>query len=166
MARQLWLLRHAEAEPRGTRPDCERALTTRGERQARIAGVAIARLALDFELALYSPKVRAARTAALAAQANPRGLASRLLEHPPLAGAYDGGRALLDVSMVRAGGRLLLVGHEPDLSGVAEELTGAALELKKCGLAGLRLDGARGELIVLLRPRELELLACTSRAKL
>ena len=44
MARQLWLLRHAEAEPHGTRADAERRLTERGESQARAAGIALARL--------------------------------------------------------------------------------------------------------------------------
>jgi phosphohistidine phosphatase len=75
-------------------------------------------------------------------------------------------------------GRLLLVGHEPDLSGVVADLTGARLDLKKGGLAVVRLEGgavgwrptsraprysqsegAGGELAVLLRPRELALIA-------
>jgi phosphohistidine phosphatase len=53
----------------------------------------------------------------------------------------------------------LLVGHEPDLSRVAGDLTGARLDLKKGGLAAVRLEGSRGELVVLLRPRELVLIA-------
>ena len=43
MARQLWLLRHADAEPHGIRPDAERKLTERGKRQAHVAGVALER---------------------------------------------------------------------------------------------------------------------------
>ena len=53
-------------------------------------------------------------------------------------------------------GRVLVVGHEPDFSQVVYDLTGARIDMKKGGIAGVRLDGARGELIVLLRPRELE----------
>ena len=68
MARQLWLLRHAEAEPHGTRPDSDRRLTPRGEQQARAAGVAIQRLAVAFDEVLFSPKVRARATAELAAE--------------------------------------------------------------------------------------------------
>src|ERR1019366_9081715 len=58
-----------------------------------------------------------------------------------------------------ADGRLLLVGHEPDLSNVIAALTGARADLKKGGLAIVRLEGARGELTVLMRPRELGLIA-------
>ena len=70
-------------------------------------------------------------------------------------------RALADRLSHGAGadGCLLLVGHEPDLSGVAGELTGARLDLKKGGVAALRLDGPGGELVVLTRPRELVLIA-------
>ena len=55
--------------------------------------------------------------------------------------------------------RLLLVGHEPDLSRVIGELTGARADVKKGGLAVIRLEGAGGELLVLMRPRELALIA-------
>ena len=51
---------------------------------------------------------------------------------------------------------MLVVGHEPDFSQVVHDLTGARIDFKKGGVAGVRLDGTRGELIVLLRPRELE----------
>jgi phosphohistidine phosphatase len=60
---------------------------------------------------------------------------------------------------VRPAGCLLLVGHEPDLSSIAAELMGGRLDLKKGGVAALRLDGSSGELVVLLRPRELALIA-------
>ena len=55
--------------------------------------------------------------------------------------------------------RVLLVGHEPDLSTVVAELTGARIDLKKGGLAVVRIDGGGGELIVLMRPGELALIA-------
>jgi phosphohistidine phosphatase len=42
---------------------------------------------------------------------------------------------------------------------VAGELTGGMVDLKKGGLAVVRLEGARGELVVLMRPRELALIA-------
>jgi len=53
----------------------------------------------------------------------------------------------------------LVVGHEPDFSQVVYDLTGGRIDMKKGGVAGVRMDGARGELIVLLRPRELDRLA-------
>jgi phosphohistidine phosphatase SixA len=83
MARQLWLLRHAEAEPHGTREDSQRRLTERGERQARAAGAALARLGASFEAVLFSPKVRARQTAELAAEAWPAGERERRTPRSP-----------------------------------------------------------------------------------
>ncbi len=160
MARQLWLLRHGDAEPHGTRPDAQRRLTARGEHQARAAGIAIERLAVAFDAVLFSPKARASRTAELAAESWSEQQRGLLREHPPLAGGFDLSQAIDALTGVSAqDGRLLLVGHEPDLSGVAADLTGARPDLKKGGLAVLRLEGAGGELAVLMRPRELALIA-------
>jgi phosphohistidine phosphatase len=159
MARQLWVLRHAEAEPHGARPDPERRLTQRGEQQARTAGVALSLLEPSFETVLFSPKARARQTAELAAeQWTPAGR-EVLREHEALAGGFDGAQALDALAEIGADGRLLIVGHEPDLSGVVADLTGGRIDLKKGGLAVVRLEGVGGELAVLMRPRELALLA-------
>lgn len=165
MARQLWLLRHAEAEPHGTRPDPERALTKRGERQARAAGAAIARMDVDFEAVLFSPKMRAMDTARLAGEEAGDQLVEAMSEHRPLAEGYDVATALHDIASLSADGRLMLVGHEPDLAGVIGDLTGAPVSLKKGGLAVVRLRGAAGELAVLLRPLELALIAGKATAE-
>jgi phosphohistidine phosphatase len=159
MARQLWVLRHAEAEPHGTRSDSERRLTPRGEQQARVAGAALARMAPGFEAVLSSPKTRARQTAELAA-GQWEGAQRKLLQlHDPLASGFDGRQALDALSGIGADGRLLIVGHEPDLSGVLADLTGGRVDLKKGGLAVVRLEGVGGELAALLRPRELALIA-------
>lgn len=165
MARQLWLLRHAEAEPHGTRPDAERALTRRGEQQARAAGAAVARMDVDFEAVLFSPKVRAMDTARLAGEVGGTVLQDPMREHRPLAEGYGVAQALDDLAGLSADGRLMLVGHEPDLAGVIGDLTGAAVTLKKGGLAVVRLRGAAGELAVLLRPLELALIAGSAVAE-
>ena len=160
MARQLWLLRHAEAEPHGSREDSARRLTERGEQQARAAGTAIARIGGRFDAVLYSPKVRAAQTAELAAEAWDEDLrARRMAVHAPLAGGFDASQALETMSGFGAECKVMLVGHEPDLSDVAAALTGGNVDLKKGGLAVLRLEGPRAELAVLMRPRELALIA-------
>jgi phosphohistidine phosphatase len=159
MARQLWLLRHAEAEPHGTRADAERRLTARGEAQARAAGVALARLDAAFDAVLYSPKVRAQQTAELAGEEWAPEQQERLRVYPPLAGGFDAREALGEIAALPEDGRLLLVGHEPDLSGVVAGLTGARVDLKKGGLAVVRLEGVGGELAVVMRPRELALIA-------
>jgi phosphohistidine phosphatase len=152
MAQQLWLLRHGEAEPHDARPDDERRLTDRGREQARVAGCALAALKVKIHLAFTSPKVRARDTALLACKA----LGVEPIEHAPLAGGFDLDDALELVGAGAPDQRVLVVGHEPDFSQVVHDLTGARIDLKKGGIAGVRLDGARGELIVLLRPRELE----------
>jgi phosphohistidine phosphatase len=159
MARQLWLLRHAEAEPHGSREDSARRLTERGERQARAAGAAIARLGADFDAVLFSPKVRAVQTVQLAAEAWGEDVREKLTECPPLAGGFDASQALDVLAGHGAEAKMLLVGHEPDLSQLAAGLGGGRLDLKKGGLAVLRLDGPSGELAVLMRPRELSLVA-------
>ena len=50
---------------------------------------------------------------------------------------------------------MLVVGHNPDFEQVLYDLTGARVHLKKGGVAAVRLEGRRGTLLVLLRPREL-----------
>jgi phosphohistidine phosphatase len=164
MARQLWLLRHAEAEPHGTRTDAQRRLTERGEQQARVAGIALTRMQATFEVVLFSPRVRARQTAELAAEGWSEQQRARLAVHQPLAGDFDAAQALATIGAVPADGRLLVVGHEPDLSGILGELTGARADVKKGGLAIVRLDVSPahpggGELVALMRPRELALIA-------
>jgi phosphohistidine phosphatase len=159
MARQLWVLRHAEAEPHGARADAARRLTPRGERQARAAGLALARMQARFEGVLYSPKERARRTAALVAESWSAADRECLREHEPLGEGFDAGQALVEISSLAPDGRLLAIGHEPDLSQLVAELSGARIDLKKGGLAVVRLDGVAGELVVLMRPLELALLA-------
>src|SRR5215471_10257024 len=102
MARQLWLLRHGEAEPHGTRADSERRLTPRGERQARAAGLALARLDPSFEAVLFSPKTRARQTAELAAEEWEVGQRALLQEHAPLASGFDASDALDALSEIGA----------------------------------------------------------------
>ncbi len=114
---------------------------------------------VGFDAVLFSPKVRARRTAELAAEGWEAEQRERLTVHPPLAGDFTAVQALDALAGLDIDARLLLVGHEPDLSGVAGELCGGRTELKKGGLAVVRLHAASGELVVLLRPVELALIA-------
>ena len=155
MALQLWLLRHGEAEPHETRPDAERRLTERGEAQARAAGAALSALKLEFQHVFTSPRVRAYDTAALACEA----LGVGPVVHEPLSGGFDRDDALELLNSVGDEQRILVVGHEPDFSQVVHDLTGGRIDLKKGGIAGVRMDGGMGELIVLLRPREIDPIA-------
>lgn len=55
--------------------------------------------------------------------------------------------------------RVLLIGHEPSFSQVVHDFTGGRIDLKKGGVAAVRVERTAGELLVLLRPRELESIA-------
>jgi phosphohistidine phosphatase len=151
VASTLWLLRHGDAEPHGQRDDFERRLTARGERQALAAGRALARLGVRFEHVFASPRVRALDTARLACDE----LGLEPIVHSPLGGNFGVGDARELMAATAAGGALLLVGHEPDLSQLVAALTGAHAEFKKGGLA----EVDDGVLLRLLRPREIELVA-------
>jgi phosphohistidine phosphatase len=155
MAQQLWLLRHGEAEPHDARPDSDRKLTERGRDQARAAGAALAALKVEIHLAFTSPKVRALETAELACAA----VGVEPIEHEPLSEGFDADEALSLMAAAGADQRVLVVGHDPDFSQVVHDLTGARVDFKKGGIAGVRLDGSRGELVVLLRPREIDRIA-------
>jgi phosphohistidine phosphatase len=154
MAKELWLLRHGDAE-RGDGDDAARPLTERGEAEARAAGAALARLGIRFVAILTSPRVRARDTARLAA--GPLGVEP--VEHGPLSSGFDEEAALSIMAGHEDGAAVLVVGHEPDLSQVVHDLTGGRIKLKKGGVAAVRLDGARSHLIALLRPSELRALA-------
>ena len=155
MAPQLWLLRHGEAVPHESKPDAERELTARGERQAVAAGEGLARLGAEFDACYTSPKVRARDTARLACQA----LNIEPIEEEALTNGFDRDDALELVYAHGDDGRVLVVGHEPSFSQVVHDLTGGHVDFKKGGIAAVRVERGSGELLALLRPRELESLA-------
>jgi len=157
MAQQLWLLRHGEAVPHDSKPDAERELTARGARQSAAAGAALARLGVEFAAAYTSPLVRAAGTARLACEA----LNVDPEEEQLLANGFDREDALELLGRHDADGRVLVIGHEPSFSQVVYDLTGGRVDFKKGAVVAIRVEGGRGELIVMLRPRELESLAIT-----
>jgi phosphohistidine phosphatase len=142
----IWLLRHGDAAE--CSPDAERPLTDKGREQSRAAGAALKAIGVELDACLTSPKVRAAETARLACEQV--GDVEPQLE-PKLAGGPFDAEALA----AGLGDDVLLVGHDPDFSAAVHSLTGAQVRMKKGGLAGVD----RGELIVLMRPRELKQLS-------
>jgi phosphohistidine phosphatase len=103
-------------------------------------------------VAFTSPKVRARDTALLACEA----LGCEPIVDDRLAAGFDRDDALELLTTAGPDQRVLVVGHEPDFSQVVYDFTGARVQLKKGGVAAIRLDGTRAELIALLRPRELD----------
>ena len=137
----IWLLRHGDAAEGS--PDAERPLTDKGREQSRAAGAALKAIGVEIDACLTSPKVRAADTARIACE-QLGGVEPQL--EPKLAGGPFDAEALA----AGLGDDVLLVGHDPDFSAAVHSLTGAQVRMKKGGLAGVD----RGELMVLLRPRE------------
>lgn len=141
----IYLLRHGDAE-QGDGDDAARRLTAKGERQSEEAGKALARLGVEIDTCLTSPKVRAAETARLACQV--------LGLKPKITASLSGGE--FDSGGLAAGrGETMLVGHEPSLSNEIARLTGAKVKLRKGGLAII--DG--NKLTALLRPEDLAAIA-------
>jgi phosphohistidine phosphatase len=142
----IWLLRHGEAADGS--PDADRPLTAKGEEQARDAGAALRAVGVRLDVCLTSPKIRAAETARIACEQLEN---AEMIVEPKLSGGPFDPEALA----AGHGEEVLLVGHDPDFSMAIHRLTGAQVRLKKGGLAAIK----KGELIVLLRPRELALIA-------
>lgn len=126
--------------------DASRRLTVKGERQARVAGEAMAVLEAGIDTCLTSPKLRALDTARLACES--------LGVEPETTEALRGGD--FDLAELAAGrGEVLVVGHEPDCSRAVQLATGARIEIKKGGAAVI--DG--GVLIALLLPEAMRKIA-------
>ncbi|MGE4428903.1 MAG: histidine phosphatase family protein [Solirubrobacteraceae bacterium] len=146
MAHELLIVRHGRAEPHGLRADAERDLVAEGEAQARAVGGALVALQRVPDVVLASPKVRAWRTAVLAAER----FGGEVVRHDALVGFdADEARTVADL-----GERVMVVGHEPDLSSVVHALTGARLAVPTGGLVVVRL-GDGGQLRSFLRAAEL-----------
>jgi phosphohistidine phosphatase len=141
----IYLLRHGDSED-GNGDDAARRLTEKGERQAKAAGRALARLGTEVDACLTSPKVRAAETARMAGEA--------LGLEPEIAIELRGG-PFDSLSLAAGRGDVLLVGHEPDFSNEVACLTGARVKLRKGGLAIVD----NGTLMALLRPKDLAAIA-------
>ena len=163
---ELYILRHAIAVDRaapGYSDDSRRPLTSEGRRKMRDIAKGMKALELKFDLILSSPYLRAKETAEIAAQVLQ---AQRKLKFSDDL-AVDGDPRVLIKSLERSPQRVLLVGHEPYLSGLVGLLisgaASASLKLRKGGLCKLTADrlkfGRCAELEWLLTPRQLARLA-------
>jgi len=159
---KLYVLRHGIAEevsPDGE--DASRRLTPAGRRKMRAAVAGMRTLGLRFDLILTSPFARAAETAAIVAE---------VLDGEPVPEELPAlEQGVAPVETVRAlqpfarYERVLVVGHEPGLSGVVALLLtgsedGLKLMLKKGGLVALEVDDpARAGAVLrwMLTPRQL-----------
>jgi phosphohistidine phosphatase len=165
----LYLLRHGIAVEPGTAGfarDADRPLTPEGEEKVRKIAQAIKAMRLEFDRILSSPYLRARQTADIVAERLK--LSKKLELSDPL--APNGSSRKLIESLNELQPRpesLLLVGHEPNLSGLISLLISdhgsASVVMKKAGLAGLHVSslhhGRCAELEWLLTPKQMSLLA-------
>jgi phosphohistidine phosphatase len=153
---RLYFLRHGAAAPRTSwsDADAERPLTRAGEATVVAVGRWLADLGVRVDLVLTSPYARAVGTAEIVAAS--LDTAERPAVEPRLAGGF-GPSQLRAIVREHSGSRaIMLVGHEPDLSGVIAQLTGGGrVVMKKGGLARVDIDSAdatRGTLVWLVPP--------------
>lgn len=161
---ELLLLRHGIAEERRAGlEDRSRSLTAEGRLRTETVLRRARALDLDVQVLFSSPLTRARQTAEIAVAVGlaPSWQAAAALEPGGDAPAWLA--ACLGSLSLPTGGRIGLVGHEPDLGLLAAQLLGArpgAIVLRKAGLLLLTLDPLpqpgglwKGQLSLLLRPR-------------
>jgi phosphohistidine phosphatase len=142
----IWVLRHGNAEAGEGKPDAERELTEKGERQSRDAGKALKALGVELDVCITSPKVRAKRTAELACEV----LGVTVEVDDRLSGGdFD------PMELAAGRGDVMLVGHEPDCSQAVALVTGSRVKMKKGGIAAMD-DHI---LHTLMRPKDLKQIA-------
>ena len=117
----LYLLRHAEAEPCGT-ADFSRRLTEKGIAQAERVGEFLLARNLKPDLILTSPFKRAKETARIIFE-KLRGQ-SDLSEVSWLACGMDPGTAMEELTAYAKFDSIMIVGHEPDFSGLIATFLG------------------------------------------
>lgn len=135
----LYILRHAEAETKIV-ADYERRLTLHGHEQANAMGRFCLERKIFPEIILTSPVVRAKQTAEQFVAVLKKG---DLIEAPWMACGMNPERALKELSVYKNFKRVMIVGHEPDLSRLIAILLGindsGALEVAKASLTTIAL---------------------------
>ena len=122
---ELYLLRHAEAEDDPSN-DEQRALTTKGEKQAKSVGKFCQNHSIIPEMILSSPLRRAQETAQVFARELDLPKVVQLEEF--LRPGMTAERAFSGLEKYLEKASILLVGHEPDFSKLAGSLVGTQAE--------------------------------------
>ncbi len=156
----LFFLRHGKAEdwhPGIT--DAQRRLTEAGIAEMQVEAKNLAALDLRIDFLFTSPYPRALETAHIVAEAMQLAATQFRIVPELSAGSFGLGMLQSLVTSLPENGRVMFVGHEPDLSSTAGLLTGGAqIVLKKGGLIYveiIRPEPDSGVLRWLLSPRHL-----------
>lgn len=159
----LYVVRHAEAEEQAeSGSDDSRRLTVRGRERTREAAAGMRALGLRFTAILTSPLTRAAETADIIAAAYANDPPPRVL--PALSGTVAPADAIAALGAFSRHEHLLIVGHEPQLSGlVSLLLSGSAdavhVRMKKGACVAIelpdRFERGAGELRWMMTQRQM-----------
>lgn len=144
--RELFLVRHGQAEAASSGGDAARVLTREGRESIAAAGLGLSALAVRPAALWHSPYARAVETASLLAE--PLGVGATALRGEPLlvpGGSVErAARAILDAD-ARC---LMCVSHMPLLPELAGRLLGMRLDFGTGTVAHLALVGPRGAALV------------------
>ena len=151
---QLYFLRHGRSVGRSAwnGPDAERPLTEEGRGALAHEAATLVRLGLKPDVIVSSPLARARETAEILASG--LGAGDSIVVDDRVAegfGVKRLGKVLRDHADAK---RVMLVGHEPDLSTIIRKLTGGRVVCSKGSLARVDVAAAdtdRGELVWLLQ---------------
>lgn len=159
---ELYVLRHAIAlscGEAGVSQDAERPLSSEGKEKMKRIASAMKRLGIEVDLILSSPFVRARDTALMAHDGLE--LKNCLEFSDSLASGQDTKLVLGELKeQFKKRQRIMVVGHEPDLSTLIGKVTSLGrlhVEMKKAGLAKIEITQTspelKGTLEYLLTPK-------------
>jgi phosphohistidine phosphatase len=142
---KIYIMRHGPAEETSiTGRDEGRVLTTSGRDRVRDVARALVSEGEAPRVILTSPLARAKETAEIVAEVCQLDANVDVETTRDIAPGGDG-VALVSRLIAEKRKRVMLVGHEPDLSGLVFNLTGRGLEMRKAMVVGVsaREDGTR-----------------------
>ncbi len=164
--KELILVRHGKAEEQSPAvEDASRLLTVKGSLEIRQIMPHLTRLISNPNISIWSsPLPRASQTASI--------IAKSLGVHPVLEfefiGIGDWKALRRELAHSQPSGSLVLVGHQPHLSELSEQLVGLCLPFKKGAAAGFRIksiDPPRADLLWFIQPKILKRLSSGNQSQ-
>ncbi len=153
----IYFMRHGDAEERSEDgSDARRRLTPEGKQKVAIEAETLRAIGVELDTILTSPYPRAYETADIIAQAFSIGGSSYRKVNAFSAGSLTINSLQREIGRVHGDSRILIVGHEPDLSDTVRQLMGGgAVQMKKGAVACMEaraIDVGRGTLRWLAHP--------------
>jgi phosphohistidine phosphatase len=147
----LYFMRHGHAEDGFGKPDSQRQLTTEGIKRLEVAAQVINRMGAKPAHIFASPRVRARHTADIIAQ--PLGIPVEIRDEVNFDFSVE---AIREFCIEFPEQDLMFVGHNPSMSQVLTDLTGAMVLMKKGSFARVDVYGSsptHGNLVWLIAPK-------------